>query len=142
MKKCVKSQRCKNLVASYFLGCIFAILFAICMSINNIDSGEFKFGFYLFLFCQIVFWEPISICTILIIYKIRLLPSILDNLWQCVMYASLPSLLILTDASCGNAWIKLFNVDSIIFLIFVYLSYYVAILFIALIHRIIISIRI
>lgn len=139
MKKCMKSQRCKNMIASYLIGCLLAIVFILCTSVDNYGSNEFIFGFYLFLFCQILIWEPLSMGMILLIHKIRILPSILDNFWQCVLYAILPSLLMLADAFCGNVLIKHFNVDSIFLLVLVYLSYYIITILIAVMHRIIIS---
>ena len=75
----------------------------------------------------------------LLIQKTGILSSILESFWQCVIYAFLPSFLMLTDAYCGNVWIKMFNVDSIFLLILVYLSYYLATIFIAVIHRLIVS---
>ena len=135
MKICVKNQHCRNLVASYILGCMLAITCVILTSSNNYDSNEFKFGFYLFLFCQIFIWEPLSICTILFISKMGISPSVLDNLWQCVLYGVLPSLLMQLDAFCGNVWIGMFKVDSIFLLFLVYFTYYIATIIIAILYR-------
>lgn len=138
MKSWLKGLQSRNLIASYFIGCVLAIIYVICMSINSNDFNGFMFGFYLFLFCQILIWEPISIITILFIQKTGILSLILESFWQCVIYAILPSFLMFTDAYFGNVWIKLFNVDSIFLLILVYLSYYIATIFIAVMHRLIV----
>lgn len=135
MKICVKNQHCRNLVASYTIGCLLAITCVILTSSSNYDSNEFKFGFYLFLFCQILIWEPLSICTILFLSKMDILPFVLDNLWQCLVYGFLPSFLMLLDAFCGYVWIVQFKVDSIFLLFFVYLTYYIATIIIAILHR-------
>ncbi len=139
MKKCMKSQRCKNLTISYFVGCLFAIICVICTSSNSNDPNGFSFGFNLFLFCQMLIWEPLSVLTILFIYKTGILPSIMDRLWQCVLYALLPSLLMLTDAYLNNVWFENLNIDSILLLVLVYLSYYIVTVLIAILHRFIIS---
>ena len=115
--KCMKKQHCKNLVASYIIGCVLAIICVICSDCNNFDSNEFKFGLYLFSFCQIFIWEPLSVCVILLIHKIGILPHILDNIFLCILYAILPSLLMLADAFFDVFLIKHFNVGSIIVLI-------------------------
>lgn len=137
MMKCVKKQRCKNLIVSYLVGCILSIAFVICSDYNNFGSNEFKFGFYLFLICQIFIWEPLSIFMILLIHKMGMIPHILDNKWQCVLYAFFPSLLMLADAFFDNIWIEHFYVDSIFLLFLAYLSYYIVTLFIAIVHNVI-----
>ena len=127
----LKNQHCRNLVVSYIIGCMLTIACVISTSSNNYDSNEFIFGFYLFLFCQLFIWEPLSICTILFISRMGISPSVLDNLWQCVLYGFLPSFLMQFDAFCGNVWIRQFKVDSIFLLFFVYLTYYIATIIIA-----------
>lgn len=141
MKICVKNQHCRNLVASYIFGCMLAITCVILTSSNDYDSNDFKFGFYLFLFCQMLIWEPLSICTILFLSKTRILPLVLDNLWQCLLYGFLPSFLMLLDAFCGYVWIIRFKVDSIFLLFLVYLTYYIATIIIAILHSGIRSIK-
>lgn len=139
MEKCMKSQRCKNLTISYFIGCLFAIICAICMTSNSNDSNGFRFGLNLFLFCQMLIWEPLSVFTILFIYKMGILTSIMDKLWQCMLYAILPPLLMLTDAYVNNVWFENFNIDSILLLVLAYMSYYIVTIFIAILHRFILS---
>lgn len=139
MKRFAK-QRYRNLAISYLVGCLLAVIIVVGTTHDSFDSNDFWFGFYLFLFCHTLIWEPLSICTILLIYKTKVLPTILDNLWQCVFYAFLPSLLMFSDAFCGNVWIRHFqNVDSVFLLVVVYLTYYVAAFFIAVFHRIVVN---
>lgn len=140
MKKCVKNQRYRNLTISYLVGCLLAIIIVLGSNNSSCDSNDFRIGFYLFLFCQLFIWGPLSLFTILLVYKTNLLPSILDNLWICIIYGFLPSLLMLCDAFLGNIWIHHFDfIDSVFLLIVVYLSYYVATFFIAVIHRIVVN---
>lgn len=138
MRKCVKKHRSRNLIVSYMVGCVLAIICALCTGIGNNDSSGFIFGLYLFTFCQVIIWEPLSVCMILIIHKTKILPIILDSFWLCIVYAFLPSLLMIIDALCGNIWIGHFNVDSIFCLVLVYMSYYFATIVIAYVHRLLI----
>ncbi len=139
MKKCVKNHRRRNLTISYLVGCLLAIIIVLGSNNSSFDSNDFRFGFYLFLFCQLFILQPLSICTVLFLYRINLLPNILDNLWLCMLYVFLPSLLMLSDAFCGNVWVHHFkNVDSLFLFALVYMLYYVATIIIAFIHRIVV----
>lgn len=136
MKKCVKRRQCRNLLISYVVDCLLAAVFVLGTSLNNFDSDGLVFGLYLFAFCQVFIWGPLSICMVLIIYKMKILSSIIDNLWLCLTYTIIPSLLMIADSLCDNTWIGLFNVDSVFGLVLVYLSYYIAVVFIAVIHKV------
>ena len=137
MKNCVKGHQCRNLLISYVVDCLLAIAFVLCTSLNNCDSDGFVFGLYLFTFCQVFIWGPLSICMVLIVYKMKILLEILNSLWLCLIYTIVPLLLMIADSLCDNVWIGLFNVDSLFGLFLVNLSYFIAVVFIAVIHKVI-----
>lgn len=136
MRKCVKGHQCRNLLISYVVDCLLATAFVLCTSLNNCDSDGFVFGLYLFTFCQVFIWGPLSICMVLIVYKMKILLDILNSFRLCLIYTIAPLFLMTADSLCDNVWIGLFNVDSLFGLFLVNLSYYIAVVLIAVMHKV------
>lgn len=82
----------KKIIIFYLFSCLSTILTWLAIDDYNIESKDFKFGFYVLIFVTCTVYAPICTITACFLYYSKINKTILLKKWLCVLYCMIPFL--------------------------------------------------